>query len=624
MSLNKLVDLRDIHFVLFEMLGVDSFGERYPMYEGQDRAIYEEFINLAERIAVEQVYPVNAEGDKAGCTFDPSDNSVRIPACFHKPLDVYYEAGFPGISIDPDHGGAGMPESIYLACFEILSAGSVPFMMYPGLSIAAMHVIRHFWQNPMKDLFIEKMMSGIWGGTMCLTEASAGSDVGLGKSKAVRNDDDTYRISGQNIFISSAENDYYENMIHLKLARIEGDPAGTKGLSLFVVPKFLVNPDGSIGKKNDVVCAGIEHKMGIRSSATCTMSFGESGSCTGYLIGQERQGMKIMFHMMNEARLGVSVQGLSLASSAYLHAATYAKNRLQGSDIRELMNPEAKPVTIINHPDVKRMLLWMKSHVEGMRFLSHYVAYNQVIHESSDGEEKKEAGALCDLLLSVAKAGNTDTGLMVTSEAIQVYGGYGYCSDYPVEQLMRDARIFPVYEGTNGIQSQNLAMRQILMNKDQYNYSVFKKRINKTISSARGIVDDKYINTVELGLKKFDDAVEMMKEQLKTGKFIHLFMECTQLQQAMHMLCLAWGHLWALTTAAPAMKKITGELKGEERDRLLSENNEAAYYTGRVLSAQFYIGSVFPVFFGKIDSLLGEESAVLKTNSSIFTGSPAE
>jgi alkylation response protein AidB-like acyl-CoA dehydrogenase len=624
MALNKLVDSRDLRFVLFELLEIDKLGDKYPKYTGQDRETYEEFLNLSERLAIEQIYPINSQSDKEGCRYDPSTKEVHIPEDFHEPLNAYYEAGFMGVSVDPEIGGLGMPVSLSMGCIETLSAASVPFMMYPLLTLGAVHVMHNFWEDPSKDVYINNMMSGKWGGTMCLTEADAGSDVGLGKSKAVRQPDGSHKISGQNIFISSGENDHYENMIHLKLARVDGDPGGTAGLSLFVVPKYRVNPDGSLGKRNDVVCAGIEHKMGIKASATCTMSFGDNGDCTGYIIGKERQGMKLMFQMMNEARLVVSIQGLCLGSSAYLHAVSYAKNRIQGKNIKDMLNPDAKAIPIIQHPDVKRMLLWMKSNVEGMRFLSQYVANCANIEEVAQGDEKAEAKAMVDLLLSVAKAGNTDIGLQVASEAIQVYGGYGYCSDYPVEQLMRDARIFPIYEGTNGIQSMNIAMRQILMNKENYNYTVFKKRVAQTIQKAKGVVDDRYISIVERGLQKFDGAIEMMKEQMKANKFLHLFMEATTLQQAMHMLCLAWGHLWSLIIATPKMNTIVGGRKGEERDIFLSENNEAAYYSGRVLSAQFYIGSIFPNFFGRIDSLLGEETSPIKATASIFTGAPDE
>jgi len=266
----------------------------------------------------------------------------------------------------------------------------------------------------------------------------------------------------------------------------------------------------------------------------------------------------------------------------------------------------------------------MKSHVEGMRILSYFLGHNLMIEEIGEGEDKKEAQALAEIMIPISKAGNTDKSVEVTSEAVQVYGGYGYCSDYPVEQLMRDAKITAIYEGTNGIQSMDLTMRKILMNPEQYNYSVLVKQIKKTTDKAKGIVDEKYIALVERGIAKLTEVIDMMKGQMATGKFMHLFMNATSLQQAMHMLCLAWAHLWALTVAQPKMKAVCGDLKGDEREKMLAENAEAAYLSGRVLSAQFYIGYEFPKFFGRIEALLGGESAIIKASKNIFTGALEE
>jgi len=297
---------------------------------------------------------------------------------------------------------------------------------------------------------------------------------------------------------------------------------------------------------------------------------------------------------------------------------------VQGAHVTQMLNPEAKGVTIINHPDVKRMLLWMKSHVEGMRALSYFLTHMLNIEHVADGETKKEALGMAELLIPISKAGNTDMGTLVASEAIQVYGGYGFCSDYPVEQFMRDAKITAIYEGTNGIQSMDLTMRKILMNPEQYNYKTFQNRIANTVAKAKGVVDEKYVALVERGIKKLDELIEMMKAQMAGGKFLHLFMEATQLQQAMHMLALAWVHLWALTIAQPKMKALVGDKKGDDREAFLKDNAEAAYYSGRVLSAQFYIGSEFPKFFGRIEALMGEETAVIKMSDACYTGALME
>jgi hypothetical protein len=624
MAPNLLIDSRDVRFTLFEMLEVETLGKKYPRYAEFDRDVFEEIISLAERIAIEKMYPANAEGDKTGCVYDPASKMVKIPECYREPIKAYYESGFLALMEDVEIGGMGMPISIYEACNEIFMAGCMTMMMYPGLGHGAMLLIQTFGTDELKKTYCEKMISGQWGGTMCLTEPEAGSDVGALKTKAVRQADGTFLISGQKIFITAGENDYYENIIHPVLARIEGDPAGTKGISIFIVPKYHVKPDGSLGERNDVVCTGIEHKMGINGSATCSLSFGDNGKCVGYLLGQERQGMKIMFQMMNEARLGVGIQGLSLASPAYLHAVTYAKGRVQGVNVTQLLNPEAKGVPIIQHPDIKRMLLWMKSHVEGMRMLAYYLGNCLDVEHNGGGDEGKEARAVAEFLLPICKAGNTDMALAVASEAVQVYGGYGYCNDYPVNQYLRDAKITQIYEGTNGIQSMDLMMRKLLMNKDQYNYGVFRKRVAETVAKAKGKVEDKYIELVERGMVKLDETVEMLKGQMGGGKFLHLFMNATPFQQAMFMLAMAWLHLWSLTLTLPKRDTLLGDARGEARDKILADNAEAAYYNGRVLSSQFYIGAEFPRYFGRMEAILWGETAVIKANETVFSGAPDE
>jgi len=327
-----------------------------------------------------------------------------------------------------------------------------------------------------------------------------------------------------------------------------------------------------------------------------------------------------MFQMMNEARLGVGMQGLAVASAAYMHAAAYAKGRIQGVHVTQMLNPEAKSITISNHPDVKRMLLWMKSHVEGMRFITYYLTHALNVAHVAEGEEAKEAMGIAEIMIPINKAGNTDKSVEVASEAMQVYGGYGFCSEYPVEQMMRDSKITCIYEGTNGIQSMDLTMRKILMNENQYNYSILKKRIAEAVKKAKGIVDDKYVALVERGVQKLDEVIEMMKGQMAKGQFLLLFMNATPLQQAMFMLCMAWAHISSLTITQPKMKELVGDKKGEDRDKLLKENSEAAFYSGKVIASQFYLGAEFPKFFGKIEALLFGEGAVIKASDPIFTG----
>jgi alkylation response protein AidB-like acyl-CoA dehydrogenase len=623
MALNKLVDTRDCRFVLFEMLEVDKLN-KFPKYADMDRDTLEATLDLAEQIAMEQVYPSNTIADKEGVKYNPDTKEVKVPEAYKPAMKAYHEAGFISLAIEPEFGGMGLPEVLFQSCTEYFTAACVAFTMYPMLTIGAANMIKTFGTPEQKATYLPKMYTGEWGGTMCLTEPDAGSDVGALKSKAIKQADGTYKISGTKIFISSGDNDIYKNVIHPVLARIEGDPGGTKGISIFIVPKFLINKDGSLGKQNDVVCAGIEHKMGIKGSATCTMSFGDNGNCVGYLLGDERKGMKIMFQMMNEARIFVGNQGLAVSSAAYMHAITYAKNRLQGAHVTQMLNPEAKSVNIIQHPDVRRMLLWMKSNVEAMRMISYFVGYNLDYMHVAEGEAKKEAQALVEIMIPICKAGNTDLSWLVTAEACQVYGGYGFCSDYPVEQLARDSKILSIYEGTNGIQSMDLTMRKILMNPELYNYSILKKKILETCAKAKGVAEDKYIDLVKKGVEKMDEVIKKMKDQMAGGKFLHLFSSATPLQVSFRYLTHAWMHLWALTLATPKMKALVGDKKGAERDALLKDNAEAAYYSGKVLSAQFYIGNEFHRYFGQIDYLLSEEAAVVKTSDEIFTGAPAE
>nr|HPR50091.1 acyl-CoA dehydrogenase [Spirochaetota bacterium] len=539
-------------------------------------------------------------------------------------LQAYYEAGFLGLTNDPEIGGMGMPDCIGQAAMDYFSSASIAFSMYPALSVGALNLVKNFYNGGDKQLILDKMLSGEWGGTMCLTEPDAGSDVGALKSKASQKSDSLYKVTGQKIFISSGDNNYYKNMIHPVLARVEGDPAGTKGISIFMVPKYRIKPDGSLGDFNDVICSGIEHKMGITASATCSMSFGDDGNCEGYVMGEQRKGMKIMFQMMNEARLYVGLQGMSVSSAAYMHALVYAKNRVQGPHVTQMTNPEAKGTQIINHPDVLRMLLSMKARVEAMRTLTYYLGKCIDLTHVEQGDVKKECQAIVDFLIPVNKAGNTDTAWDVTGDAIQVYGGYGFCSDYPVEQYARDSKILSLYEGTNGIQSMDLTMRKLLMDKENYNYSVFKKRIQETIAAAKGVVDDNYVKIMEKGLAKMDEVVEYMKAQMAGGKFLNLFANATPLQQAITMLTYAWMQLIGLVKAYPKMKALVGDAKGADREALLKDNLEAAFYTGRVLSGQFYIGAEFQKFFGKADYILQGETAVLKASKPIFTGAPEE
>ena len=615
MAISPLADSRDIKFILFELLEVDSLN-RYEKYADFDRDIYEEIIDLAERIAEEKVYPVNSEADKEHAVYDPSTKEVHIPSVLKPALDAYYEAGFAGTHIEPEYGGMGMPFTIFQSTLDYFTCAGVAFSMYPHLSLGAMNLVKNYGREEDRAIVCEKIISGEWGGTMCLTEPEAGSDVGALKSRAVQAQDDTYSVTGTKIFISTGDNDYYSNMIHPVLARVEGDPQGTKGISIFMTPKYRFDSQGNLTGPNDVVCSGIEHKMGITASPTCTLNFGDSNECTGSLMGDQCHGMKIMFNMMNETRLYVGLQAMSLSSSAYMHALAYSLERVQGTDPTGNTNDN---VAIIKHQDVKRMLLSMKSRVEAMRTLVYYNTYLfDIVEEEKDETIKKEAQALIDIFIPICKAGNTDTSWQLTSDAIQVYGGYGFTKDYPVEQLARDSKILALYEGTNGIQSIDLTMRKLLMNRDLYNFAVYKKRITETIEKAQGRVNEKYVSLISRGLEKLDETVTHMIKRRDNRNMDQIFADATPLRELFVMMTYAWMHLWALTTARDRFSSICEQNSGKSIEELVSENSEAAYYNGRILSARYYIGSEFINFFGKAESILSSDTAVVESNEFTF------
>jgi len=608
---NLLVDSRDVRFVLFEMFDILKLSE-YDLYKEFDRDTYEAVLDLAEQIAMEEVYPANTIADKEGVTFNPDDHTVIVPQVYKKAMQAFNEAGFTGLVQPVDYGGMGMPEMLYRSALEYFLAASVSFTIYITLSNGATNLVRIFGNEEQRRLYLEKMVSGRWGGTMCLTEPEAGSDVGAIKTKAYRNADGTYSIKGQKIFISSGENDLYENIIHMVLARIDGHPEGTKGLSLFLVPKILVKADGTLGKRNDVICTGVEHKMGIKGSATCSLSFGDNDRCIGFLLGKERDGIKNMFHMMNEARLDVGLEGLGVSSAAYMHAVQYAKSRIQGKTITK--NEHA----IIGHPDVKRMLLWMKSHVEAMRMLVALIAYNIDLSRVCIDETGKKAHALVEFLIPICKAGNTDLAWLITAEAIQVYGGYGYCGEYPVEQYARDSKILSIYEGTNGIQSIDLTMRKILSDENRVRYNAYKDFAHQVLKAAVAIVPDEISSEVNKAIAEMDLLLSMLEKK----NTVAALSVATMLQQAFRILTHAILHLQSMTTALQKLSMLDAGYSFGKEPEGLNDNSEVAFYYGKVLSAQFFINVELKKLYGLIQGIYSENGVIAKAIASVFTGVP--
>lgn len=400
--------------------------------------------------------PLNASGDREGLVWSPE--GVQTPAGFKEAYAKFVEAGWQGLNAEVDFGGAGFPEAVQACALEFETASNGALTMCPGLTTGAIECLQEWGTEEQKELYLRKLVTGQWTGTMNLTEPQAGSDVGLCTTKALPQEDGTYKISGIKIYISFGEHDMSENIIHLVLARLPDAPAGTRGISLFIVPKFLLTPEGEPGERNDLRCVSIEHKMGIHASPTCVMSFGDDGGATGYLVGEENQGLRAMFTMMNSARIAVGIQGVALGDAAFQKALAYSQERKQG---RKIGGESKEAAMIIEHPDVRRMLLFMKSHIEAMRALIVYNAAAIDFSRALEGEEAELQDDLAELLTPVTKAWCTDIGMEVTSTAIQVFGGMGYIEESGVAQHYRDMRIAPIYEGTNGIQAMDLVGRKL-------------------------------------------------------------------------------------------------------------------------------------------------------------------
>ncbi|MCA9716115.1 MAG: acyl-CoA dehydrogenase family protein, partial [Myxococcales bacterium] len=454
------VNLDEITFVLFDQLEMHKKLAGLERYADFDREIYEATLQGGKKISEDVLAPINRPGDQAGCTID-ADGNVTTPEGYKDAWVQLAEGGWIGVSAPAEFGGGGMPFVMSMALYEGFIGASVAFMMYPGLAVAAARVIAKHGPEDKRAAWATKMFTGEWGGTMCLTEAGAGSSVGDNRAKATPTDEPgVYLIEGEKVFISAGDHDMVENIVHLVLARTPNAGKGTKGLSLFMVPKLLVDDEGELlgeegaRESNNARALRIEHKMGINGSATCVMGFGATGPCKGWMIGVENQGIELMFLMMNEARIGVAAQGMAIGAAAYNYSVHYANERTQGSSIREVRNPDAPRVAIVNHPDVRRMLMTQKVFADTMRSLCCKVALmSDLADELEDEEERARLSGRVDLLTPILKSMCTDIGYEMATLAVQVYGGYGYIQEYPVEQLVRDSKIFSIYEGTNGIQA---------------------------------------------------------------------------------------------------------------------------------------------------------------------------
>ena len=604
-----IADRRDIDFVLYEQFRIQDICE-HEAYSDFNKKTFDMIISEARKLAVKEILPTLAESDRVGAVFE--NGRVRVPECFRRPYRLFVEGEWTAMTADPELGGQGLPHMIAAAASEYLCGANYAFGLYGFEGHAAGRMIEVFGTEDQKNRFLKKMYTGEWGGTMDLTEPSAGSDVGALTTTAVKNDDGTYAITGSKIFITSGEQDLVDNIIHPVLARIEGAPAGTKGISLFIVPKIWVNEDGSLGEDNDIVCTGIEEKMGIHGSATCAMTYGAKGQCRGLLLGEENKGMKVMFQMMNDARLMVAAIGLNCAAASYAHALGYARERLQGRALENALDQDAPPVTIINHPDVRRMLMWMKAHVEAMRSMIYYgISLVEKEALAEDETDKAYHKGLLDLLTPVLKAYCTDRGVEVCSQGIQVFGGYGYTKDYPVEQLLRDARIAPIYEGTNGIQAMDLLARKLGMNQGRV-FMDLVGEITKTVNAAKEVPAlSRIALDLEAGLGRLTETAHHMGTTALSDHFKTAFAHACPFLEVMGDVIAAWMLLWRAVEAVGPLHRLTKEKTGDDLTAFLEKNRDAAFYQGQITTAQYFIRSVLPVALGRMDAIHAMDGAVV-------------
>ncbi|MBN1335311.1 MAG: acyl-CoA dehydrogenase [Deltaproteobacteria bacterium] len=591
------VDLRDLSFVLFEELALQERLKEYSEYASFDEDFYRSTIEEMARIASEVIAPLNAVGDREGCHFDGKGN-VRTPQGFPEAFRLLGEGGWVGISALPEVGGMGLPYTMGVATTELRSGANVAFSIYAGLTHGVGNLIATFGTPWMREVVAPRLYAGTWAGTMLLTESGAGSAVGESRARALPTEEEGhYLVEGEKIFISGGDHDLTENIVHVALARTPDAPAGSHGLSIFLVPKFLIEEDGRLGARNGIVVTGVEeHKMGIHGAATCTIALGADAPCHAWRIGEEGMGMKIMFHLMNEARLEVAIQGAGTASAAYHHALRYAKERLQGSDLRSLRDENPPQVPIVQHPDVRRMLMTMRVLSETLRSFIYTIAFHaDVVRSSQDPAERDRHQDLVDLYIPIAKSHGSDMAFEVTRLAIQVLGGYGYISEYPVEQYLRDTKVSSIYEGTNGIQSLDLLGRKMRL-KNGMLFVNWLQETTRTLEASKG-----------MGLDDEVAALERARDAIGAS--------------AMHLVQMAMsGRTYeAMYQASPYLTQFGTFLLGMHalrqavvaRSALEAGSSETAFYEGKILNLKFYVANLLPNVEALGQGIRSQEEAAL-------------
>nr|WP_321984075.1 acyl-CoA dehydrogenase C-terminal domain-containing protein [uncultured Lichenicoccus sp.] len=565
--------LRDMRFNLYELHGLEALTA-LPAFADLNEATVDSVLEEAAKIATEVLLPLNASGDIEGCVAE--NGVVRTPKGFREAYAIFRDGGWSSVAGDPEYGGQGLPESVNTLVQEMICASNLSFSLYPGLTHGAVKALAAHGSEDLKSLYLPKMIEGVWSGTMCLTEAHCGTDLGLLRTRAVPDGEGSYILDGAKIFISAGEHDLTENIVHLVLARLPDAPAGIKGISLFLVPKFLPRADGTPGERNGVTCTGIEHKMGLKASATCQIAFDDA---KGWLVGLPHKGMQGMFTMMNEERLGVGIQGLGIASAAYQSAVAYAKDRLQGRSLAGAKRPDLAADPIIVHPDVRRMLMTMRTSAEGCRAVGTWVAQAVDLSRHADTEAARAAAAdFVALMTPVVKALFTDLGFEAASLGVQVYGGHGYIREHGVEQYVRDARIAMLYEGTNGIQALDLVGRKMPAHMGRSLRYLFHP-VSEFIAANR---KDAAIGGMVEHLERAFGALQLATGQIAQSGLKDPEEAGAAATDYLRLLGLvAMGYMF-VRSAAIAHAKVA------------DAGPDAGFYRGKLASAQFFIDRILP------------------------------
>ncbi|TVT47470.1 MAG: acyl-CoA dehydrogenase [Sedimenticola thiotaurini] len=568
--------IRDLQFVFHELHQADETLSSLPGFDEVSPDLVDAILEEGAKVCEEVLQPINQSGDQEGCQFN--DGVVTTPAGFKAAYQTYIEGGWPSLAADPELGGQGLPETISFMLEEMLCSANVSFSLYPGLTRGAINSINSHATDALKEQYLPKMVEGIWSGTMCLTEPHCGTDLGLVRTKAIPNGDGSYAISGTKIFITGGDQDLTENIIHLVLARLPDAPKGVRGISLFLVPKFMPDANNEPGDSNGVTCGSIEHKMGIKASATCVMNFDDA---IGFLVGPENKGLACMFTMMNAERLAIGMQGLGLGETAYQNAVEYAKDRLQGRSATGIKAPDKAADPLLVHPDIRRMLLTTRAYNEGCRALAVWTALNiDLSHKHPDAEKREEADDYVALITPIIKAFFSDYGYETTTLCQQVLGGHGYIQEWGMEQYVRDARIAQIYEGTNGIQALDLIRRKLFIHEGRLPQRFFNL-LNSLIAEQNGNESmTQYIAPLADAIKLLQELTGWLVEQ-GTRNPDELGAAATDYLRIFALTTLAW--LWA-DMARVALEK--------------ESNDNTGFYTTKLRTARFFIGRLLPQIHG--------------------------